>query len=369
MNTHTQSIAEDVRVGALARELRIATKILNRDVADLKVIRYGPAPVWTDYADITLNRGMLPPVTGAESIAVWVGAAMHELGHTLFTPRPGSDLHTRLKSASAAHPGIFKTFNIAEDQRQERAIIARFAPMRGYLTAIVVTLILGEGGNPATAWPLVAGRVWIAADARAEVRNAWRAQFGEHSAARIAALIGEYQTLRDPATKDAHRAARVLVELDRELANAAGEMSGCGAPSSHRGESIETPESDAPTAADADADLIPAEGEGEEGAEGEEDADAEGEGAEGEGEGDADGEGEGGRGRRGRRGRRRRGRGTGRARARARAKRGEGEGEGRARAKRMPTPRARARVAPRARAPRMRAIGSPTPSPTPSPNC
>ena len=343
MNTHTHNLAAELRRDALARELRIATKILNRDVADLKIVKYGPAPAWTDFADITLNAAMLPAVEGAEGVAVWVGAAMHELGHTLFTPRPGSALHARLTAASRAHPGVFRTLNILEDQRQERAIISRFAPMRGYLTAAIVHLILGAEGDPVTAWPLIAGRTWIAADARAAVRRSWRDAFGEASAATVARLIGEYQNLADPGERDALAAAKIVIAFDQLLADAAGEMGGCGAPSSHAGEPIDTPETDAPTAADADAEIAEMGEEGEEGEGAEDDA-------EGEGEDDAEGEGE-----------------------------GEGDAEG---ARARMTPRARARVTPRApRAPRarvtprarmtpramLRARARMTPTPTPSP--
>ena len=100
-----------------------------------------------------------------EDIAVWVGAAMHELGHTLFTPRADTDLYRRLEAAAAAVAGIMPVFNAVEDQRQERAIISRFAPMRGYLAAAAIRLILSNGEAGAS-WPLIAGRTWLPVEAR-----------------------------------------------------------------------------------------------------------------------------------------------------------------------------------------------------------
>ena len=315
----TQRVAHDLRLGALARELRIASKILNRDVTDLVIAEGGPAPAWTDLSKITLNRAMLPyHVDTPEGVATWVGAAMHELGHTLFTPRPGCELHARLDAAAKTLPGVRLTYNLVEDPRQERAVISRFAPMRGYLTAMAVDLIL-TGGKPETAWPLVCGRTWLPREARAMVRAAWVAQRGEASAAQVAALVGEYQDLTDPAHGvQALTAARVIVELTELLAQQPdrpgdpggdpgdgqgeggdpvegdpqddGEPRGCNAPDERDGESIPTPEvSNVPNAADADEDLTDDEAEGE--AEGE--ADDEAGDPQGTGEGTGEGEGEG----------------------------------------------------------------------------
>jgi hypothetical protein len=310
----TKIVAHDLRLGALARELRIASKILNRDVTDLVIVEGGPAPAWTDLSKITLNKAQLPyAVDTAEGVATWVGAAMHELGHTLFTPRPGCELHARLDAAAKTVPGVRLVYNMVEDPRQERAVISRFAPMRGYLTAMAIDLILSKG-DPKTAWPLVCGRTWLPREARAMVRAAWVAQRGEASAARVAELVGEYQDLTDPAHGvQALTAARVIVELTELLAQQSdrpgdpggdpgdgqgegdpidgGEPRGCNAPDKRDGESIPTPEvSNVPNAADADEDLT------DEGA-GSGDEEGEGEGgdpAEGEGEGETEGDAEGG---------------------------------------------------------------------------
>ena len=316
MSELNRQVAHQMRLAALTRELRIATMVLNRDVADLRIVPNGPAPAWTDLTTISLNAAVLPTnLRTPEGIAVWVGAAMHELGHTLFTPRPDSDLMKRLEAASKAVRGVYKTHNLIEDPRQERAIISRFSPMRGYLIAVAVDLILKRGAA-AESWPLVCGRTWLPADARAAIRKAWVEAKGEDSAALIARLVGEYQTLVDPGTTDALRATTIILELAEHLHGPAqadpgqdegegegegeGEdegdpqMDGCGAGLDRGGESIEAPESNVPTAADAEADEDASEdeGQGSDQDEGETDDEGEPAGADEASDEDADSQGE-----------------------------------------------------------------------------
>lgn len=284
------------RVRAMGRELDVAARILNGEIGGLVLMEDGPAPAWTDFEHLYLNRRALPAdVRTPEAVAVWVGAAFHEIGHTIFSPRPGSALFGMLEGlARTTVPRAFDLLNAIEDQRQERAMVGRFAPLRGYFTAVAVRLIIEEGAADSS-WPLVTGRTWIPADARAKVRAAWAAEHGEESAAEIARLVGRYQGLADPAETEATEAAEIVMALAKVLGHeaVATPPSGCGAdPKGRPGEAVPTdPDSGPATAAEAEADVAPGKGEGE-GAEGEEEGEAEA-GAEGEGLGEAGAEGEG----------------------------------------------------------------------------
>jgi VWA domain containing CoxE-like protein len=257
MDTHTHGIAETLsakrRTRALARELRITARVLNGAVRDLIVESHGPAPAWTDFERLYLNESELPGVTEPGDVAIWAGAMLHELGHTLFTPRPGSTLHKLLEDARRTiAPNVFHVLNVVEDSRQERAMVAKLPRTRGYLTALVVALIV-ESGSAEDSWPLITGRTWLPLEARSKSRAAWTLRHGAESAARVAALVGEYQTLTEPGERDAVRAAAIVVELARILAPAAAPAPKCQ--SQRGGESVETPASDAPTAATEDGDV------------------------------------------------------------------------------------------------------------------
>ena len=269
--TTTEGAAQDARVRALAHELRIAVRILNREVSDLVLADNGPAPAWTDFDRVYLNRSQLPQdVRTPRDIAVFVGAALHELGHTIFSPRPGAPLYERLASAQTLAPsGLMGTLNLVEDQRQERAIIGRFSPTRGYLSALVVDLILS--GNAAdTSWPLVCGRTWLPKAARAASRASWVEAFGEQSAREVARLVGAFQRLTDVGDADHLAAAQHVIDLHALLADSAMPTDGCGSgvDSNRKGENVPTPDEGPETADDADEDLS-----------GDDDADGDGNGA------------------------------------------------------------------------------------------
>ena len=256
--TTREQLARERRIAALERELRLALRILNPEVAALHVRASGPAPAWTDFESVYLNAAALPQdVRRLSDLATWIGAALHELGHTILSPRRDSELWKRLEAlARTLAPSAFTLHNMLEDQRQERAIISRFAPMRGYLAALALRLIIEEG-EPRSAWPLITGRVWVAREARAQVRAAWIAQHGHQSAAAIAQIVGEYQTLSDPAESQSERAAELVLELSRVLqeANEQAPEIRCGGSSNLGGESVPMPESDAPTAASEEEEI------------------------------------------------------------------------------------------------------------------
>ena len=255
-----------LRIRSLVHELRIAAKILDNGVTNLKMVEEDDDPVaWSNGSEITLNASKLPDAIDLPlELAVWIGAAFHELGHTLFTPRQGSKLNRRIEKELSFFPGMFHIFNIAEDPRVERALIGRFNTMRGYLTAVVMEIIANENNKHIkTAWPLVCGRTWLAQDIRSEIRKYWVERFGEDSAVEVAEIIGEYQDVKDPADADSDQAWSLLRRLWQEIYGKDSEDLElvCGGHSMPiDGESIPIPENGGckfpmPNAKDADDDV------------------------------------------------------------------------------------------------------------------
>jgi von Willebrand factor type A domain len=271
---------------AIARIFRGVDVALSASgVKGLTIHKTGPAPGWTDGEVVNLSIGHLPAMSrhlNAKALAIWLGVNYHELGHVLFTPRANSTLGLRIKAAvKAVDSSLWQTWNLAEDQRQERLLIARFAPLRAYLTTAIVELIVNRGIT--RAWPLLAGRVWIPGDARAMARAGWVAANDEYSAHRIATLIGEYQALADPAEEDAGKAYLILLELSTLLREAGAQQDGgCGNTEPTKGEDEPT-EADTATGADD-----PNPGADDEGTEEGDDEATDGDDTDGEGEGDSD---------------------------------------------------------------------------------
>jgi hypothetical protein len=280
-----------VRLSRLGRELRLTDQILSEDLDTLSIVEHGPAPAWTspdgDHVSYALDRMPLPDTK--LDIAVWLGTNAHELGHVLFSPRSGSALVRRVIAAERAYVrGIADMFNIAEDQRQERLVLARFAPWRAYLTAALGHHIVVDDAH---AWLLLAGRTWLPDAVRADARRTFADVYGEPSAARVAELIGAYQRLVDPGDTEADEAFAILEDL-HGMFNAMPPLRSRCQPLAGGEPDTDEPGGNAPPTADeaeADGDAQGAQ-DGDDGAEGDDGADgAEGDAQDGQ-EGDGAGE-------------------------------------------------------------------------------
>lgn len=290
------------KLEALARILRGTDYALSlAKVGGLTIHMNGVAPGWTDGEVINISsRHLGNPFGGPQALAAWLGVNYHELGHVLFTPRMDSTLVRRIKAAQSVDPKLWQVFNMTEDQRQERLVIAKFSPLRAYLTVAIENLIVTTDRSKAAAtWPLLCGRTWIPGPARAMARDAWVDEYDATSARRIAELVGEYQGLGDPAEGDAGRAFQILSDLSDLLHEYMGRNipKGCGTPTPTEGTDQPT-EADSPTAADdpepGQGTPAPAdEGEGEEGDGEEGDGAGEGDESDDEADGEAGAEGEG----------------------------------------------------------------------------
>lgn len=206
---------EALRVHRLARELRLTDQILSVDLDTVRVVPTGPAPAWTnldgDAVSFAYNR--MPKPRSLVDIAVWLGTNAHELGHVLFSPRSGSTLMYRvLESDRTFLSGIAMIHNIVEDQRQERLILARFAPWRAYLTAALGHHLVADDDS---AWLLMCGRTWLPDDVRATAKQRFVATHGQADTDRVTRLVGEYQRLMDPGETEVEEAWSILQELHR----------------------------------------------------------------------------------------------------------------------------------------------------------
>jgi len=282
-----------LRLGRLARELRLTDQILSVDLDSVSIVDHGPAPAWTtldgDHIHFALSR-MPAPESGLD-VAVWLGTNAHELGHVLYSPRRGSELMCRVVEGEAIHlQGIANLHNIVEDQRQERLLLGRFAAWRPYLIAALGHHLVVEDD---AAWILLAGRTWLPAGTRAAARARFAAAFSEAAAAEIAEIVGTYQRLTDPGDTEAGDAWALLLRLHALLDTAIPPPSAPCQTIDGGEPEIDDAGTDAPPTADEAEAEQPggAEGEGEQASPEGEQASPEGEQAEGDGAGGEGGSG------------------------------------------------------------------------------
>lgn len=207
------SAEKHLRLSRLGRELRLTDQILSNDLDTVSIVQDGPAPAWTtlDGDHVSFALSQMPFPDSKPNVAVWLGTNAHELGHVLFTPRSDTPLVRRiLEGDQTFMRGVANLHNIVEDQRQERLILARFAPWRGYLTAALGHHFQGETD---TSWLLMAGRTWLPGTVRANARRLFVKAQGEWMATQVSTLIGDYQRLVDPGETEADEAWAILDRL------------------------------------------------------------------------------------------------------------------------------------------------------------
>lgn len=244
--------ADVLRLARLAREIRLTDQILTPDMDTVSVVEDGPAPAWTTLEGdhVTFAAKKMPPPNSPINVAIWLGTNAHELGHVLFTPRTGSRLLARLFDADRTFmPGLAKLHNIVEDQREERLLIARFAPWRAYLIGALSHHLVVDSES---AWLLLCGRTWLPDAMRADARAKFVTTRSEAIAAKVATLIGNYQRLTDPGESEHDEAFAILDELWNIFCDKLPQIpTGCTTVISDGDPDTDSPEaSDTPPAAD-----------------------------------------------------------------------------------------------------------------------
>ena len=205
--------AELVRLGRLARELRLTDQILSIDLDTLSIVETGPAPAWTalegDHISFAMDK--MPFPKGAIEVAVWLGTNAHELGHSMYSPRRHSPLMQQLIDADKyTMQGLAQLHNILEDQRQERLILGRFAPWRAFLVAALGHHLVV---NDESAWLLLCGRTWLPATIRDQAKARFVVAYNQTIADEVAVIVGNYQRLIDPGFAEYNEAWALLEQL------------------------------------------------------------------------------------------------------------------------------------------------------------
>lgn len=269
------------------------TTLAGRDVrCEVTSKPYVPAPSWTDGKTITFN---LPHINldGTIDDAVLVnGLNYHELMHVLCTPGAYSPMWSALQSSKVS--GVMDAYNILEDQRGERVLVAMYPSTKAYFVATVARQLLNKPDEINMKHPLVHGRRYLPTKVREMVRDTF---VGSKSITKkIEAVIDEYLDLDPMDDADVPRCA-VLVETFAQLVQQLPSVPSqqCNTPSSHISSSGESNQSPNPSQEQKDKADEPYQGGGEsqDGSDNDESAKGDGDPAGGDDESDGDGNGSG----------------------------------------------------------------------------
>lgn len=164
------------------------------------------SPAHNDGREITLNASLLETIDDT-TITSLHGFNYHEVAHVLFSPRRGSKLGKWIEENK-----VRRAYNILEDSRIERLLIAKYPSTRLYLEACITDYLLK--GDPAT-WKnyfhLITGRKYIDLEVRQAIADRFIAHYGVSFAEDLHAIIHAYRELVFP--NDFDKAMELIMKM------------------------------------------------------------------------------------------------------------------------------------------------------------
>jgi Mg-chelatase subunit ChlD len=166
---------------------------------------------YNDGKNIVFNAHLIEDVDDKTIISL-NGFNYHEVGHVLYTPRGGSEFGRAVKREN-----LEKSFNVLEDARIERLLIAKYPAVAPFMEASCLEYLLkGDSTEFGAYFPLFTGRKYLDIELRQEIADRFIKDFGAELAIRIASIVHEYRTLVYP--RDFDRG----LELLRAMADIVG---------------------------------------------------------------------------------------------------------------------------------------------------
>lgn len=164
----------------------------------ITVEQVGPAPGWSIGRKIYLNCAMCPPMQNMADYVVVTGVNYHELSHTWWTPslkhieqNGPVDMARDLRT----DPHYQMVFNILEDQRIERLMVAKYGEMKNYLTAVFLQYCLNTQEQIDTAYLLTHGRRYLDRRLRRTLAKAFKCKNRRAVLLEGCRIIDEYRRL------------------------------------------------------------------------------------------------------------------------------------------------------------------------------
>lgn len=191
----TDNVLQSERAANMAKVYQGANRILTGERLTCVTAKSGPnAPAaWTDGAEITFNLDAIGEIDFA-NLVKYHGINFHELSHVLYTPRKGTALVKQV-----IDEGLYRAFNILEDQRIETLFVSQYRSAAPWLTAAILQWVLRAGAAD-TGYLFVRGRRYLPGTLRGALRKSFAHQ---HLLAEVDEIIDAYRLLVFPTDYDA----------------------------------------------------------------------------------------------------------------------------------------------------------------------
>lgn len=148
---------------------------------------------YNDGKNIVFNAHLIEDIDDKTIISL-NGFNYHEVGHILYTPRGGSEFGKAVKREQ-----LGKAFNVLEDARIERLLIAKYPAVAPFMEASCLEYLLkGDSAEFGSYFPLFTGRKYLDIELRQEIADRFIKDFGVDLAVAIATIVHEYRTLVYP---------------------------------------------------------------------------------------------------------------------------------------------------------------------------
>lgn len=219
---------ERSRLDSISNVYQTADKIITQDDISVSVVH---DPTMTTTAtnngrDIVYNASLIEDLD-TNTIVSMHGTNFHELAHVLFSPRQGSSLGTYVHKMH-----MRRAFNILEEARIERLLIAKYPATRLYLEATMLEYGLKDSpDNWGDMFPVITGRRYLDIELRQMIADKFIKSYGADLAQKVSKIVNEYASLSFP--KDFTRAMELLSEYTEIVGHDTEPPIKCGLPSGH----------------------------------------------------------------------------------------------------------------------------------------
>lgn len=196
------------RLDSIGNAYQTADKIITGD--DIKVTITDDR----EFEDIAKNNGReiiynanLIEDLDTSTLVSMNGINYHELAHVLFSPREGSTLGRYVKQGN-----MKRAFNMLEEARIERLMVAKYPSTRLYLEAMVLDYAFqGEQDTWQDLFPIITGRRYLDLELRQSIADKFINAYGAELAQTLSNIINEYSLLSFPT--DFTRGMELIAQL------------------------------------------------------------------------------------------------------------------------------------------------------------
>jgi hypothetical protein len=170
--------------------------------------------------EIIFNANLIEDLD-TDTIVSMNGTNYHELAHILFSPRAGSAL-----GQYVTNNNMKRAFNMLEESRIERLLVAKYPATRLFLEATVLDYALKDSSDKwGDMFPVITGRRYLDLELRQMIADKFISNYGAELTQRVSNIVTEYGSLVFPT--DFTRGMELIAEYS-ELVGLDTEPQGCG---------------------------------------------------------------------------------------------------------------------------------------------